>query len=305
MEAVGVEGRWLTGGPPSGRRFMHGLIPAMAVDPDLPDGGIVVFDRAPHALRTLPGVRFRHLPSSPAAWFNGVEIQMALPTSVGAVLYQSFTPPFSAAGRAVVIHDLIYLTRPELFTRTERAYFQFLPRMLPRAEVVAAVSEHVRQDVLLHFPKTDDGTVVVVPNGVDPRFFLTVEQRPLEAARARHMFGIDRPYVLAVGRRNPRKNLARLVSAFGAAGLADFELVLAGPKDGPADQALEDAISAVGAPRIRQLGEVSDELLPGLYAGAQCACYVSLAEGFGDGHAGPCLGHRTSARGCRRGGAVG
>jgi glycosyltransferase involved in cell wall biosynthesis len=260
---------------------MRGLLPALAADPQAPRGGIVVFDRADHELRTLAGVRFRHLPSSPAPLFNGVEIQLALPRSVGAVLYQSFTPPFSAAGRVVVIHDLIYLSRPDLFTRLERAYFGLLPRLLSRAEIVATVSEHVRTEVLDRFPKRDVETVRVVPNGVDPRFFLTPDQRAFEAARAKSRHGLDRPYVVAVGRRNPRKNLARLVRAFAAADLADLDLVLAGPSDGPRDDALEESIAAVGAGRVRQLGEVPDDILPGIYAGAQCACYVSLAEGFG------------------------
>jgi len=281
MDAVGVEGRWLTGGPPSGRRFMHGLLPAMALDPDRPRGGIVVFDRAAHELRTLPGLRFRHLPSSPAPLFNGVEIQLALPRSVGAVLYQSFTPPLSAAGRVVVIHDLIYLSRPDLFTRVERAYFGLLPRLLSRAEIVATVSEHVRDEVLGRFPKRDAATVQVVPNGVDPSFFLTSDQRLVEADRARRKYGLVRPYAVAVGRRNPRKNLARLVRAFAASGLDDLDLVLAGPTDGPHDGPLEEAIAAVAGGRVRQLGEVPNELLPGVYAGAACACYVSLAEGFG------------------------
>jgi glycosyltransferase involved in cell wall biosynthesis len=281
METYGVEGRWLTGGPPSGRRFMQGILPALACDPERPEGGLVVFDRAPHELRDLPGVRFRRLPLSPAPLFNGIEMQWALPRSATAVLYQSFTPPTSAAGRVVVIHDLIYLTRPEMFTRIERAYFRFLPMLLPRAEIVATVSNHVRQEILERYPKRDPATVHVVPNGVDPRFFLTPDRRAFEADRARQRYGLDRPYVVAVGRRNPRKNLARLVTAFGAAGLDDFDLVLAGPADGPHDAGLEAAIACVGPGRIRQLGEVPDGLLAGIYAGAECACYVSLAEGFG------------------------
>jgi hypothetical protein len=71
------------------------------------------------------------------------------------------------------------------------------------------------------------------------------------------------------------------VRAFATSGLDDLELVFAGPTDGPRDVALEEAMAKFGSARIRQLGEVPDELLPGIYAGAQCACYISLAEGFG------------------------
>ncbi len=60
-----------------------------------------------------------------------------------------------------------------------------------------------------------------------------------------------------------------------------MDLVLAGPTDGPRDRDLDAAIAAAPAGRIRELGTVGDDLLPGLYAAAECVCYISLEEGFG------------------------
>jgi glycosyltransferase involved in cell wall biosynthesis len=259
---------------------MVGLLSELARHPERPDGGIVAF--VPRGLpSTVPGLSQIRLPRVPAPLFHGLEIQLRLPRDVRSVLYQSITPPVSRAGRVVVIHDLIYLSRPELFTPVERAYFGLIPRLLPRAEVVATVSEHVRRHVLDRFPRRDPGTVVVVPNGVDDRFFIADVDRRTQADDARSRLRLERPFVLAVGRINPRKNLGRLVRAFGRLGLADHLLCIAGPRDGRSDPDLDAALEAARPGTVRLLGEVPDDLLPGLYAASELTCYLSLEEGFG------------------------
>jgi glycosyltransferase involved in cell wall biosynthesis len=213
--------------------------------------------------------------------FNGLAIQAALDANVEAVLYQSFAPVWSRAARAVVVHDLIYLAHPELFTRAERLYFNLIPMLLPAAEVIVTVSEHVRSQVLDRFPRRDASTVMVVPNGVDDAFFLDADEGTARIDAARRALRIDGPYVVAVGRVNPRKNLARLVMAMAQANLTGVALVLAGSQDGPADPALRAALSSAKSTRVMAVGHVPDEHLPGLYGGALAACYVSLDEGFG------------------------
>jgi len=217
-------------------------------------------------------MRVHRLPFAPGIFFNALSIQAAMPRDVTAVLYQSFTPPWSRAARAVLVHDLIYLTRPDFFTSAERAYFDWIVRLLPRAEAIATVSAHVREQVLELFPRRDPATVSVIPNGVDERFFTGRASPPVIERR---------PYVLAVGRINPRKNLARLVRALDLVQPGGVDLVLAGPAEGPRDTELERALADVKATRVVRLGHVADEVLPGLYAGAEIACYVSLDEGFG------------------------
>ena len=280
MTRYGIEARWLDGGPPSGRRFVGGLLPELARHPDRPEGGIVAFvSRTVSA--SMTGVRFIRLPRTPAPIFHAIEIQAVLPRDVRSVLYQSITPPVSRAARAVVIHDLIYMSRPDLFTALERLYFGLIPRLLPHAEVVVTVSEHVREDVLERFPRRDPATVIVVPNGVADRFFLDDGAREAAMRATRTSLAIDGPFVLFVGRINPRKNLGRLVRAFLRLRPKDHRLVIAGPRDGRADPDLRAALDAAPAGVVRLLGEVPDDLIAGLYAAADLACYLSLEEGFG------------------------
>ena len=87
---------------------------------------------------------------------------------------------------------------------------------------------------------------------------------------------MTRPYLLAVGTASERKNLGVLEPAGRALDEQGFELVLAGSDRGY----LRGAET-----RLRRLGYVSEEHLPGLYAGARALVMPSRYEGFGL----PCL----------------
>jgi glycosyltransferase involved in cell wall biosynthesis len=96
-----------------------------------------------------------------------------------------------------------------------------------------------------------------------------------EVADARRRLGLDRPFVLFAGTREPRKNLPRLLAAFERVQVEhpDLELVLAGPS-GWGDV-------AVTGGGVRALGFVPPDQLRALYAGAEALAYPSLREGFG------------------------
>jgi glycosyltransferase involved in cell wall biosynthesis len=101
-------------------------------------------------------------------------------------------------------------------------------------------------------------------------------------------YGIRRPYCLFVGNLEPRKNLPRLIEAFGLLrrhGLAPADLpqlVLAGTR-GWLSSGIFRAAAGQGleAPDIVFTGYVPPADLPALYAGAACFVFPSLYEGFG------------------------
>jgi glycosyltransferase involved in cell wall biosynthesis len=87
--------------------------------------------------------------------------------------------------------------------------------------------------------------------------------------------GAGRPYFLFVGTLEPRKNLPALVSAWREVRKGhDIDLVLAGRRR-------QDAPLLAEEPGLRILGEIADEKLPELYAGALAFVFPSLYEGFG------------------------
>jgi glycosyltransferase involved in cell wall biosynthesis len=97
----------------------------------------------------------------------------------------------------------------------------------------------------------------------------------------RKTLGLERPYLLAVGTIEPRKNLSFLVDVFEALNVEDLDLVIAGKpgwKCEPIFKRLEDSCRA---DRIRYVNHVPDAGLPALYAGAELMVVPSLYEGFG------------------------
>jgi glycosyltransferase involved in cell wall biosynthesis len=98
----------------------------------------------------------------------------------------------------------------------------------------------------------------------------------------RERFNVRHPYILSVGVLQPRKNLPRLVEAYGRiAKEIPQHLVLVG-KEGWAFEALRRRVAQSGvASRIHFTGYVADADLPPLYAAADLFVYPSLYEGFG------------------------
>jgi glycosyltransferase involved in cell wall biosynthesis len=279
----GVDARWWTAGPPSGRNYVRHVIAEFAADPNSDD--YVAFVRSGEAggsTTPLP-IRAVRLPSMPAVLFNSVGIAARMPRSVKSVVYQNFTPPVSRAGSVTVVHDLIFLTHPEYFGWVERSYLSFIGRLLPRATIIAAVSEYVRNELLERWPGREPASVVVAPNGVD-QGLLNAAAKAGDPAADRALLarlGVSPPYVLYLGRLNVRKNLVRLMSAFAVAGLPGFQLVLAGPADATSDDLAAHADRLGIGERVRLTGRVADGALPALLRNASVFGYPSLEEGFG------------------------
>ncbi len=180
----------------------------------------------------------------------------------------NFVVPPTGRSRAMVsVWDLTAVHRPELCTPTSRLYPELVARALGRGAWVHTASRYVAAEIAVHFG-IDQDRIKVVPPGVRPA-------RPARPASGRP------PYVLALGRTEPRKDLPTLIRSFEllAASLPDLELCIAGPPGWAEDQVLRAAAASPFADRIRRVGWVDDPA--GLLAGAAVFAYPSLYEGFG------------------------
>jgi len=118
-----------------------------------------------------------------------------------------------------------------------------------------------------------DDRIVVVEEGSD-------HLPPADPAAAEAVLaglGVTGGYLLAVGTREPRKNLARLFAAYDLArrrGAEPLALVVVGPAGwGEAASAPPEGVVFAG--------RVAPPALAGLYARARLVAYVPLVEGFG------------------------
>ncbi len=179
----------------------------------------------------------------------------------------------------VTVHDLAFEFFPETYPALKALYLRASARQgTRRARRVLAVSRATANDLMAAYGLPRD-KIVVVPNGVDPRF----KPSPPEACnafRARKGLG---PYFLYLGTLQPRKNLGVLLQAWSLskASRAGYMLVLAGPPGWHYRQLVQTARSLDVADRVVFLGWIPEEEAPILVASATAFLYPSLYEGFG------------------------
>lgn len=203
----------------------------------------------------------------------------------GMALYHGLTHeiprdlPETGVPSVVTVHDLLFLTHPELFPVVDRQSYAWRYRWsIEHATALVAVSEHTRQELHAHLGVALD-RVAVVPPARDPRFAAARDDDARAAVRARH--DVPAEYLVMVGTLEPRKNHLLALQALGPLGAAAPPLVLVG-RDGGSEAALRLEARRLGiADRILFRDGVTDAELPALLQGATLALYLSRAEGFG------------------------
>ncbi|HEX6263273.1 MAG TPA: glycosyltransferase, partial [Actinomycetota bacterium] len=190
------------------------------------------------------------------------------------------TPP-SRLPTLVTIHDCAFALFPETVTRVVLGFARVLRRAVARGAWVHCATEAIAEEVegLFGPGLRREGRIAVVPFGV-PRLDAS---EPLAGELQERLRG--RPYLLALGTIEPRKNLARLVRAFGrmAGEHPDLRLVVAGP-DGPGRPEVDDAIAGLDPDargRVVLAGAVGPGQRRTLIGEAAVLAYPSIYEGFG------------------------
>lgn len=179
-----------------------------------------------------------------------------------------------------VIYDVGHRYFPTAYQPAQWLYLEWSVRRQVRiAPRVITISVAAKRD-LVRLYGADPTRVTVAYPAVDA-FFHRASPDAIRRVCARH--GLTSPYVLHVGTIKPRKNLVRLVQAFGKARLpADTLLALVGASE-PAElrRVRQAAVGAGLNDRVRFLSYVPNLDLPALYSGSSCTAIVSLFEGFG------------------------
>jgi glycosyltransferase involved in cell wall biosynthesis len=188
-------------------------------------------------------------------------------------------PPLrSGTTSLLTVHDLSFLRHPDTFPPALRRYLEgAVPRSVARADHVLADSQATKDD-LVELLGVAPRKVTVLYSGVSPDFSPHGDEDELTRLRERYGVG-ERPYVLAVGTVQPRKNYVRLMEACDplAAG-EELDLVIVGGRAWLAEATLE---AAERRPYVHLLGFTKDGDLPALYRQATLLAFPSVYEGFG------------------------
>ena len=183
--------------------------------------------------------------------------------------------------QVVQFHDLNFEHFPkDIPFRYRWHYRHFFPKFARKAKRIVTVSEFSKQDIVDCYG-IDPKKIDVAYNGVNEKF-APISEEEQEAIRAKYTDG--NPYFMFVGSLHPRKNLARLFTAFDlfkSQTPSNVKLLIVGEKrwwSEPIDQAysqmrFKDEVVFAGRLRAEDLHLVT--------AAALASVYVSYFEGFG------------------------
>ncbi len=187
-------------------------------------------------------------------------------------------PPLTRGKSVVTVFDLSVVRFPETMESRNLAYLgKKLGETLRNSDAVITCSTFTADELCELFPVSRE-TVFPIPLGVTENM-----ARPDGASikSVRERLGLVRPYLLAVGTLEPRKNMTFLVEVFERLNDFDGDLVLAGMRGWKYEPILERIRSSARSERIRHLEYVAEGDLAALYAGAELFVFPSLYEGFG------------------------
>ena len=227
---------------------------------------------------------------------------VALRRSVDVLHVTYNAPPVVSCPVVVTIHDISFEHYPEFFSPRDYAILKTLvPFSARRAARVITVSQHAKREIVQRYG-IDPQRIAVTYEAAAQQFQPVSDPAALRAVRSKYGIG-DRPFLLALGNLQPRKNIGRLIEAFGQAVASDqltvdsrqsetngeqrritsedCSLVVAGKALWRESEIFATVQQAGLEDRVVFPGYVDDADLPALYSAATAFVYPSLYEGFG------------------------
>ncbi len=252
-----------------------------------PDSHYLTYNLGSRGIGKLPpaGPRMTHRVLWPSSRVLGTAVSLPLALLADRVdlLHATFTPPpFSTRPYVFTHHCFSTFNHPEFYA--PQILFRLnalLKKGLKSAVRIICVSRCTLEFTADHFG-LDRSRMHVVYNGVGAQY------QPQDKAATRRLmaerYGLDRPYLLYLGKLESRKNIVRILEAFDHFRHEtgdDALLVLAGARS-PMSGGIDDTIARLKLQdSVREIGYVPDADLPLLYSAARIFVFPSLWEGFG------------------------
>lgn len=158
----------------------------------------------------------------------------APPLSVGKYDWAFFPnfylwPMIGVKKRAVIIHDMCFMRYPEYVEEKNLKFLNVVAKRAIKKADLLVVNSKFTHDELVELAHVPEERIVSIDIPIDPeRFDPKLDRGP---KRLEERYGIRKPYILALGTLEPRKNLNLLVEAYvqlPANLRAKYSLVLAG-----------------------------------------------------------------------------
>ncbi len=183
-----------------------------------------------------------------------------------------WTQPPSHLKIATIVHDLTFLRFPDTVApiaknaQSERLKWAKIESALILASTITTKNDLIHS---LHF---GESKIKVIYPGVQIQ-----KPNPAKIRQTLAKYNLKKPFILSVGKFEPRKNLERLIESFSQLGEKSVDLVLVGPYGW--DKSLNRVVES--QTNIRYLGYVNDEERDALFSSCLMFVYPTLWEGFG------------------------
>jgi len=182
------------------------------------------------------------------------------------VITSDWTEPPSMSRKATIVHDLVFMKYPdtveEQIRKTQERRLRWVQK---ESSVIFADSDSTKNDLEKMLFIEKDRVIVNYPG-------ITQVNRKIHDTR--YTIHDTRPFILTVGKLEPRKNLEKLVRAFNSLDQKKVDLYIVG-MNGWGDVAIEHNS------HVKLLGFITDDKLAELYRTCLFFVLPSIYEGFG------------------------
>ncbi len=241
----------------------------------------------PYRVQPVPGFAARSENIEKVVWEQWTGPAAARKAGVDIFHVPHFAPPLVPRTPTIVtIHDVIPQRLPlyRAGTRVE-AYFRLVARSAHSAQLIIAVSQHAKQDIIDALKLPAD-RIRVIHEAAAAEYQPVTDPAVLAAARKR--YGVGERYIFYLGGLDQRKNVQQLVRAFARvySQLNDpnLQLLIAGNPDkqrGPLFPDPRPVAANLGMSGQIVYRFIAEEDKAAMYSGASLFVFPSLYEGFG------------------------
>jgi len=189
------------------------------------------------------------------------------------VLTSDWTESPSKSKKITVIHDLVFLKFPETLNNKIIAVQKRRLAWVKKESALIITDSFATKNDVIELLKIPEDKIKVIYPAVE-----IINPADTEIKKTLKKYQIKKPFILTVGKIEPRKNLKRLINAFKKTKLNDAHLIIVGPKGWNSSNF---QLPTSNFQNIKFLGFIPDKDLYSLYSSALFFIYPSIYEGFG------------------------
>lgn len=197
-------------------------------------------------------------------------------------------PLFYSGKIALILHDIIYEARPELYNWPifwDRILLKWVSKISARkAQIIFTPSEFSKKEVLKYYQVSPE-KIFVILEAADSNFKQMADQKELTVVKRKYQ--IKDKFIFYVGSIFNRRHLAEIIKAFSqlASELTDYQFLVAGVNHTAPfiniDGLVEEVNQKLGRQAVLRQDYLDERDLVPVYNAADLFIWLSDYEGFG------------------------